>query len=165
MPKFLAVRKSDDAVLYARTRSTEQAAKWPPDHDTYLVEVSDPIYEQISSGTLYDGSQLPRFRWNGSALDIIPDPRPVLTFTPAIIDAEVGDDVAVTLTLNGRTNETVEFQSEFGIPLRVTFSGGVAAVSIDTSKPMVLRIGPSPAFAVAEPLTVRVFGRALGRLI
>ncbi len=161
MSFYAKVRKADDLVVGLSVLDPSQAVKFPLDADVSLIEITEAQHTTASAGLFYDGSDIPKFAWTGTAFAVNPDLRPVVTFTPDRIKAEIGEVVTVQIDHSGGLDGTKEFDLA-GVPMRVDFTAGNATVTIDTDRPGDFQVGPQQAFSVAAPLLVTVYARKLG---
>ncbi len=164
MAFYAKVRKTDDLVVGLSVLDPAQAVNFPSDADVSLIEITEAQYDTANSqGLLYDGSDIPRFKWVDPDFVINPDTRPTVTFTPAEIKAEVGDKfVTVQIDHSGGLDGTQEFFLA-GVPTRIDFVlGTAAAVPIDTSVPGRFDVRSQQAFKIPTPLTVIIYSRKIG---
>lgn len=160
MSFYAKVRKTDSLVVGTTVLNAEQAEKFPTDADVLLVEITEEQYTETRDGLYHHGSDIPRFRWDGTKFVNNPDIRPVVTFTPSEIKAEIGDVVTVEISHSSAGTGLREFALN-GLPTRVDFVNGKATVSVDTSYPGLFSIESMKLFQVATPLLVTVFTRKL----
>ena len=164
MAFYAKVRKADDLVVGLSVLDAAQAVKFPTDADVSLIEITEAQYDTANSlGLLYDGSDIPRFKWVDPDFVINPDTRPIVTFTPGEIKAEVGDKfIAVQIDHSGGLDGLQEFFLA-GVPMRIDFVASVAAaVAIDTSAAVDFEVRGQQAFQVPIPLHVTVYTRKIG---
>lgn len=163
MAFYAKVRKADDMVLGLAVLDPAQAVNFPSDADVSLIEITQAQYDTANStGLLYDGADIPRFKWVDPNFVVNPDTRPTVTFTPAEIKAEIGDAVTVQIDHSGGLDGLQEFFLA-GVPTRIDFvSGAAAAVAIDTSEPVEFSVTSQQAFQIPVPLHVTVFSRKIG---
>ncbi len=161
---YAKVRKLDDLVVGLTVLDPAQAVKFPTDAAVSLIEITEAQYDTANSqGLLYDGSDIPRFKWVDPNFVINPDTRPVVTFTPAEIKAEVGDKfITVQINHSGGLDGLQEFFLA-GVPTRITFSAGTAAsVPINTDNPVEFFVTSQQAFQVPVPLHVTIYSLKIG---
>ncbi len=163
MAFFAKVRKTDDLVVGLAVLEPAQAVNFPSDADVSLIEITKAQYDTANStGLLYNGSDIPRFKWVDPDFVINPDTRPVVTFTPDRIKAEIGDVVTVQIDHSGGLDELQEFFLA-GVPTRIDFVSGVAAaVAIETSEPVDFFVTSQQAFQIPTSLHVTVYSRKIG---
>ena len=164
MSFYAKVRKADDLVVGLSTLDPAQAANFPTDADVSLVEITQAQYDTANSqGLLYDGSDIPRFKWVDPDFVINPDTRPTVTFTPAEIKAEVGDKfITVQIDHSGGLDGLQEFFLA-GVPTRIDFVAGTAAsVPIDTDNPVEFFVTSQQAFQIPIPLHVTIYSLKIG---
>lgn len=162
MTTYAKVRKTDDLVVGLSVLDPAQAANFPSDADVALVEITEAQYTTASAGLFHDGSDIPKFKWVDPDFVANPDTRPVVTFTPAIVKADVGDVVTVQIDHSGGIDGLQEFLLA-GKPTRITFASGVAAaVPLDTNVAGVFSVESQQIFRVAAPLQVTVFSNMIG---
>lgn len=162
MAYYAKVRKADDMVVGTTVLNADQASRFPTNADVALQEITEAQYTTTRDGLIHPGSSIPRFRWTPAGFVNNPDTRPVVTFTPAEIKAEIGDAVTVEIALVGSGAVLREFVFG-GVPIRIQFAAGKATISIDTSVPGQFIINSIEEFQVAAPLQVTVFSRKLSR--
>lgn len=163
MTFYAKVRKADQMVVGTTVLSEAQAAKFPTDADVSLVEITEAQYAAIRDGLFHHGSDIPKFRWDGTKFVNNPDTRPVVTFTPTRIKAEVGDVVMVEISHSNAGTGLREFTLN-GVPTRVNFVNGEATMAINTEQPGRFFVSSIQKFRVVEQLEVTIFTRELGRL-
>lgn len=164
MAFYAKVRKTDDLVVGLSVLTAAQAAKFPTDADVALVEITEAQYDTANApGLLYDGSDIPRFKWVDPDFVTNPDTRPTVTFTPAEIKAEVGDKfITVQIDHSGGLDGVQEFFLA-DVPTRITFSAGTAAsVAIDTDNPVEFSVTSQQAFQIPVPLHVTIYSLKIG---
>ena len=163
MALYAKVRKADDLVVGLTVLDPAQAVNFPTDADVALVQITQAQYDTANSqGLLYDGSDIPRFKWVDPDFVINPDTRPTVTFTPAEIKVEVGDLVTVQIDHSGGLDGVQEFFLA-GVPTRIDFVAGVAAaVPINTDFPGEFLVTGQQAFQVPVRLRVTIFSRKIG---
>lgn len=161
MAYYAKVRKADDFVV--GLQNSPSPPTYAPTADEYAVEITEAQYNAAhSTGLKYDGSEILRYRWTGTTFAINPDTRPVVTFTPDRIKAEVGDKfITVQLDHSGGITGLREFFLA-GVPTRIDFTSGVATVTIDTDLPVDFLVLPQQEFSVATFLHVTVYTRKIG---
>lgn len=162
MAFYAKVRKTDQLIAGTTVLTEAQAVKWPADADERLQEITEEQYAVTRPGLFHHGSGIPKFRWTQAGFVNNPDTRPVVTFTPSEIKAEVGEAVTVEINHSRAGTELLEF-SLAGVPTRIDFAAGKATVSVDTSSPGQFLINSMEDFQVTTPLQVTVFTRKLGR--
>ncbi len=157
------VRKADDLVVSVHDMTPQNIAAWGSDVDTFLVPITQAQFDLFKSTTRYhEGSSLLRYQWVDPNFVITADPRPVVTFTPIRVQAEIGEVVTVQIEHSGGLDGMQEF-SLADVPMRIDFVAGIAAaVAIDTSAPDDYSIRSQQGFRVAAPLHVTVYSRTLG---
>lgn len=163
MSTYAKVRKADDLVVGLSVLDPAQAVKFPSDADVSLIEITQAQYDTVNStGLLYDGSDIPRYKWVDPDFAVNPDTRPTVTFTPAEIKAEVGDAVTVQINHSGGIDGLQEFFLA-GVPTRIDFAAGVAAgIVIDTDAAVEFEVRGQQAFQVPVPLHVTIYSRKIG---
>ncbi len=163
MALYAKVRKTDDLVVGLAVLDPSQAVNFPPDADVSLIEITQAQYDTANStGLLYDGSDIPRYKWVDPNFVNNPDTRPTVTFTPAEIKAEVGGVVTVQIVHSGGLDGLQELFLA-GVPTRIDFVlGTAAAVAIETSKPVEFLVNSQQAFRIPVPLHVTVYSRKIG---
>ncbi len=163
MSWYAKVRKTDSLVVGLAVLDSSQAVKFPTDADVSLIELTQAQYDTAASqGLLYDGSDIPRFKWVDPDFVINPDTRPIVTFTPAEIKAEVGDAVTVQIDHSGGLDGLKEFFLA-GVPTRIDFVLGTATgVAIETGEPVEFFVTSQQAFQIPVPLHVTVYSRKIG---
>jgi len=163
MAFYAKVRKTDDLVVGLSVLDSAQAVKFPTDADVSLIEITQAQYDTANStGLLYDGSDIPRYKWVDPNFVSNPDTRPVVIFTPSEIKAEIGDVVTVQIDHDGGLDGLQEFFLA-GVPTRIDFvTGTAAAVAIDTSAAVEFRVTSQQAFQIPIPLHVTVYSRKIG---
>jgi len=162
---YAKIRRADNMVVGVTPLNARQAASKPwsePDADPFLVEITQVEVDLANEGLIHHGSRIPKFRWAGGRFVNNPDTRPIVTFTPAEINAEIGDVVEVEIAYAAAGTSLREFVFN-GVPTRVDFVAGKATVGIDTILPGRFFIHSIEQFQVAAPLQVTVFTRRLGR--
>ena len=162
MTFYAKVRKTDDLVVGLSVLDASQAANFPSDADVSLVEITEAQHTTASAGLFHEGSNIPKFKWVDPDSVANPDTRPTVTFTPAVIDAEVGDVVTVQIDHSGGIDGLQEFFLA-GVPTRIDFVAGVAvAVTIETSGPGIFNVTSQQAFKIPIPLVVTIYSRNIG---
>ena len=161
MTFYAQVRKADSLVVSVTTLTAQQAAKFPSDADTSLVEITEAEHATAQQGTTHEGSIIPKWSWNGTKFVNNADTRPVVTFTPTEIKAEVDEVVSVGIAFSNSITGLREFTLA-GVPMRIDFLNGAATVQIDTSRPGVFTVRSERNYKVAVPLQVTVFARKIG---
>ena len=164
MAFYAKVRKTDDLVVGLSTLDLAQAVKFPTDADVALIEITEAQYITANSqGLLYDGSDIPRFKWVDPNFVINPDTRPTVTFAPTEIKAEVGDKfITVQIDHSGGLDGLQEFFLA-GVPTRIDFVAGTAAsVPIDTDNPVEFFVTGQQAFQIPTPLHVTIYSLKIG---
>lgn len=162
MAFYAKVRKTDDLVVGLSVLEPAQAANFPSDADVSLVEITEAQHATASTGLFHDGSNIPKFKWVDPDFVANPDTRPIVTFTPDTIKAEVGDVVTVDIDHSDGITTTAEFNLT-GKPTRIDFvSGAATAIAIDTSRAVQFVVGSQQGFRVAAPLRVTVYSRSIG---
>ncbi len=157
---YAKVRKVGDWVV--GLQNSPSPPTYAPTADEYAVEITEAQYNTAQgTGLKYDGSEILRYRWTGTAFAINPDTRPVVTFTPDRIEAEIGDVVSVALSHSGGITGLREFFLA-GVSTRVDFTAGAATAVIDTAMPVDFLVGPQQQFSVAAPLWVTIYTREIG---
>lgn len=163
MPFYAEVRKTDQMVVATTSMTAAQFANFPADADVSLIEITETQYDNIRNNFKYHGSDIFKFRWDGTKFVSNPDTRPVVTFTPTEVKAELGEVVTVEIAHSNAGTGLREF-SLAGLPIRMDFVDGKATVTIDTDQPGEFSIGNTTKFRVSAPLQVTVFTRKLGRV-
>lgn len=164
MAFFAQVRKTDDLVVALTVLDPAQAVNFPSDADTSLVPITQAQYDTANAqGLLYQGSDIPRFKFVTPNFVINPDTRPIVTFTPVgPIKADVDEVVTVQIDHDGGIDGRMEFFLA-GVPMRITFVNGTAmGVVIDTGQPADFSINGQQAFQVPTPLRVTVYASKIG---
>lgn len=127
-------------------------------------EVTEAEHKQIATALRWPQGP-PRWRvTNGGQVQEIPDPRPIVRFTPTQIELDVGDPPGQVLMEvvdsngNVRTNVNVTRR----VPLtqnkriRLTFVNGATTVTVPTGAPRRFVIDNNEHFQVVAPLFVEV---------
>ena len=161
MPFYAQVRKTDDVVVSVHELTLAQAANFPPGAPELLVELTQQQYDTGRAGLYHEGSDHPKFLYQNDAFVAAADPRPLVTFTPDTVEADVGDVVVVDVAL-GNVNGERKFTLS-GVPTKMTFVNGLASnVPLDTTVAREYSINSEQVFRVASPLQVTVYRTSIG---
>lgn len=166
------------AGTYRRIR--EQRAFARLDGDGYVIglrfgpgtaaaserQLTDAEAASIKSGLRHPAGGW-RWRFVADALAEVPDDRPVLVFTPSVVDARVGDSpvgvLAKVYAADGTTPLAFtgerEIETSAGT-LALSFSGGEATITVPTSRALEATIASQSQFRT-DGLRVRVLATGL----
>jgi len=149
---FIAViRTNDDSVAGVSNQYDTQPPD-PPGGDVFVVAITMTEYDDVIAGGLYlPGTQLPRWGWSGTVIVETSDARPILTFVPDTVNAEVGDTVNVDVTVSNGMTGTLDL----GVTSLV-FASGDATLVVDTVVPRNFVLNAGTNYRVASPLTISV---------
>lgn len=159
---YAVVNKSDSLIINVTRLTDVQASKWPQDAAENLVLISESEYTTAREGLRHPGSPHPAFSWSGTKFIPTIDERPIVTFTPSEIKAELGEAITIEMAHSTAGTGPREFVLG-GAPIRLDFVAGKASVEIDTDNPGFFSVDNMENFRVTVPLRVTVFARKLGR--
>jgi hypothetical protein len=164
---YAHVRKTDNMVVHVAELDPARVSN-PPSSPVTILEITQAQYDLGLLGLRHEGSStLYKYQWVDPDFVPVLDTRPVVTFTPDVLELEVGDTpqqgARVTVTHSGNITQEAKLMLT-GVPMLVDFVGGSATIDIYTDKPYQTDVPSQETFVVASPLQITVRTRILGWL-
>jgi len=165
--------KTDNTIFSTWSGGGMSIPSPDPSGPTYSMELSQAEYQDVSGQMAFDGCGIPCWAWDipGANLVALDDPRPIITFTPVLVQDIAGSGPSEPVVANCvdeqgaiRTdfNDTIRAQIRPGAFLFMVFSSGIANFDISKAVAMTFSLGNNEGMRTESPLVVDIGTTTVG---